>query len=68
MSYAERQYNKSVDDLILKASGEDLKRLQELDMKTQLQTNSFYDAYSTRNTKPKKHNIASTPHKKNKLK
>jgi len=68
MSQVEREYIKSVDDAILKASGEDLKKLQELDLKTQLHVNSFYDAYATQHDKPKQQKVASTTHKKNKLK
>jgi hypothetical protein len=68
MSQVEREYIKSVDDTILKASGEDLKKLQELDLETQLNGNSFYDAYATHHDKPKEQKVASTTHKKNKLK
>jgi len=46
MSTVEREFFKSVDDLILKASGKTLKKLQELDIKTQLHADTFYDAYS----------------------
>jgi len=35
---------KSIDELILNATPEDLKKLQELDMSTQLDGKSFYDA------------------------
>jgi hypothetical protein len=68
MSQVEREYIRSVDDAILKASGEELKKLQELDLKTQLHVNSFYDAYATQHDKPKQQKVASTTHKKNKLK
>jgi hypothetical protein len=69
MSQVEREYIKSVDDAILKASGDTLKKLQELDLKTQLRVNSFYDAYAVLHAKPKEQNIASTtPTKKNKVK
>ncbi len=54
MSIVEREYIKSVDDVILKASGKTLKKLQELDMKTQLQVDTFYDAYSSFHEAPKK--------------
>jgi len=54
MSTVEREYIKSVDDVILKASGKTLKKLQELDMKTQLDANTFYDAYSSFREEPKK--------------
>ena len=45
MSEIEREYMKNVDNTILNASGKILKKLQKLDRKTQLQTNTFYDAY-----------------------
>ncbi len=70
MSIVEREYIKSVDDVILKASGKTLKKLQELDMKTQLHANTFYDAYSSFHEVPKKEKIPSEtkPFRKNKLK
>ncbi len=69
MSQVEREFIKSVDDTILKASGKALKKLQELDLKTQLRVNSFYDAYATQRIESKQQNIASTiHHQKNKLK
>ena len=68
MSQVEREFIKSVDDAILKASGEDLKKLQELDLQTQLNGNSFYDAFAIQHDKPKQQKVASTTHKKNKLK
>ena len=60
MSTVEREYIKHVDEEILNASGESLKKLQELDMKTQLQENTFYDAYSSFNEEPIKEKIASS--------
>jgi hypothetical protein len=70
MSIVEREFFKSVDDVILNASGKTLKKLQELDMKTQLHTNTFYDAYSSFHEVPKKEKIlsATKPFRKNKLK
>ena len=67
MSSIEREYTKSIDEIILKASGETLKKLQELDIKTQLHANTFYDAYSIRE-EPKKEKIpsASKSSRKNK--
>ena len=59
MSEVEREYIKSVDDTILKASGKTLKKLQELDIETQLHSNSFYDAYATYK-EHKKENAPST--------
>jgi len=69
MSTVEREYIKSVDDVILKASGKTLKKLQELDMKTQLDANTFYDAYSSFREEPKKEKIpsATKSFRKNKL-
>jgi hypothetical protein len=67
MSIVEREYIKSVDDVIIKASGKTLKKLQELDMKTQLHANTFYDAYSSFHEVPKKEKIpsATKPFRKN---
>lgn len=59
MSEVEREYIKSVDDTILKASGKTLKKLQELDIQTQLHSNTFYDAFAT-HKKHKKENAPST--------
>ena len=69
MSTVERKFFKSVDDIILKASGKTLKKLQELDMKTQLHEDTFYDAYSSFHEYPKKEKIPSAikPFRKNKL-
>ncbi len=69
MSTVEREFFKSVDDVILKASGKTLKKLQELDMKTQLQVDTFYDEYSSFHEAPKKEKIhsATKPFRKNKL-
>jgi len=44
MSFQERQHMKSIDELILNATPQDLKKFQELDMLTQLDGKSFYDA------------------------
>jgi hypothetical protein len=59
MSTVEREYIKSVDEVILKASGKTLKKLQELDMKTQLHVNTFYDAYSSFHEASKQEKIPS---------
>ena len=59
MSTVEREYIKSVDETILRATGETLKKLQELDLKTQLHANTFYDAYSSYHEEPKKEKIPS---------
>jgi len=70
LSAVEREYIKSVDDIILKASGKTLKKLQELDMTTQLHAYTFYDAYSSFREEPKKEKIHSMTKlsRKNKLK
>jgi hypothetical protein len=60
MSHVEREYIKSVDEVILNASGTTLKKLQDLDMKTQLNVNTFYDAYSCYHEEPKKEKIRSS--------
>ena len=49
MSGIERKYQKDVDELILNASPEELKKIQEIDMNTQLSGNSFYDSLSNHN-------------------
>lgn len=46
LSQVERKFMKNVDDVILDASEKTLKKLQELDMKTQLSSITFYDAYA----------------------
>ncbi|MBI2006842.1 MAG: hypothetical protein Q8O65_03775 [Nitrosopumilaceae archaeon] len=46
MSEAERKYIKQVDEEILRASGESLQKLQEIDKSTQLNGHSFYDEYA----------------------
>lgn len=60
MSNVEREYIKSVDDVILKASGNSLKKLQELDVKTQLRATTFYDAYAVFHEESTKEKIPST--------
>ena len=54
MSDVERDFIKSVDKKILNASQEDLKKLQELDVKTQLEELTFYDAYVKSNNSGKR--------------
>ena len=67
MSTVEREYIRSVDEVILNASGKTLKKLQELDMKTQLHANTFYDAYSIFHEELKKEKIpSSTKHSRKK--
>jgi len=45
MSPAERRQLQKIDDLVLGASPEDLKKIQEIDHQTQLEGLSFYDVY-----------------------
>ena len=44
MTPEERKYAKQVDEKILNASGDELHRLQELDLQTQLNADNFYEA------------------------
>jgi len=46
MSLAERKYMKQLDEMILNASYNQLKKFQELDLKTQMNGSSFYDVFS----------------------
>ncbi len=45
MSPAERRHLQKLDDLVLDASLEDLKKIQEIDYQTQMEGLSFYDVY-----------------------
>ena len=45
MTPSERQRLQNLDDLVLNASYEDLKKIQEIDSKTQLEGVSLYDIY-----------------------
>ncbi len=45
MSPAERRHLQKIDDLVLDASPEDLKKIQEIDYQTQMEGLSFYDVY-----------------------
>ena len=45
MSPAERRHLQKLDDLVLDASPEDLKKIQEIDHQTQMEGLSFYDVY-----------------------
>jgi len=67
MSPEEREFIKSVDNVILSASAKTLKQLQELDVKTQLDGNSFYEEYATSLESKKEKPIFKTkPFSKNK--
>ncbi len=45
MSPAERKELQKLDDLVLDASPEELKKIQEIDHQTQMDGLSFYDVY-----------------------
>jgi len=45
MTPAERRHLQKLDDLILDASPEELKKIQEIDHQTQMEGLSFYDVY-----------------------
>ncbi len=45
MSPAERRHLQKIDDLVLDASPEDLKKIQEIDYQAQIEGLSFYDVY-----------------------
>ncbi len=45
MSPAERKHLQKLDDLVLDASTEELKKIQEIDHQTQMEGLSFYDVY-----------------------
>jgi len=67
MTLAERKYMKELDNLILTASDSQLKKLQELDLRTQLEGSNFYDIFSKHNKKLiRKSNALSIEKKKRK--
>lgn len=45
MSPAERKELQKLDNLVLDASSEELKKIQEIDHQTQMEGLSFYDVY-----------------------
>ncbi len=45
MSPSERRHLQKIDDLVLDASPEDLKKIQEIDHQTQMEGLSFYNVY-----------------------
>lgn len=51
MSLAERKFMKALDEMVLNASGSQLKKIQELDLKTQLEGSNFYDVFSKHDKK-----------------
>ncbi len=60
MFEAERQYMKAIDEKILSASGTELKRLQELDLSSQLDGTSFYEVYVSKKQNKEKENFPFT--------
>ncbi len=53
MSLAERDFIKRVDEAILKASPDELKKMQTLDLESQLKGGTFYDTLIKSNHKSK---------------
>lgn len=45
MNQAERELLEKLDQMVLDASDEDLKKIQEIDLQTQMNGMSFYDAF-----------------------
>ena len=45
MTPSERQLLEKLDNLILTASGDELRKIQEIDIQTQMNGMSFYDAF-----------------------
>ncbi len=45
MNPAERKLLDKLDNLVTKSSGEELKKIQEIDLLTQMDGESFYDVY-----------------------
>jgi hypothetical protein len=45
MNPSERQLLEKLDNLVLTASGDELRKIQEIDIKTQMNGMSFYDAF-----------------------
>ena len=59
MTDVERNFINEVDEKILTASKKSLKKLQELDIKTQLKEMTFYDAFANSNQANKKESESS---------
>ncbi len=51
MSLAERKFMKALDEMILNASESELKKIQELDLKTQMDGSNIYDIISRHDKK-----------------
>jgi hypothetical protein len=52
-----------IDEIVLLAQGKDLQKIQELDIKTQLRGNSFYDEYLSSHLVSSKTNQVKNYHK-----
>ncbi len=50
MNPAERKLLDKLDKLVTESSGEELKKIQEIDLRTQKDGQSFYDAYVNSST------------------
>ncbi len=59
MSDVERDFIKAVDEKILTASQKSLKKLQKLDIETQLNGMTFYDAFANSKHSDKKESAPS---------
>ncbi len=51
MSLAERKFMKALDEMILNAPESQLKKIQELDIETQMDGSNFYDVFSKHDKK-----------------
>ena len=60
MSGVEREFIAKVDEKILTASKKSLKKLQKLDIQTQLKEMTFYDAFANSHQAEKKESVSST--------
>ena len=45
MNSKERELLDKLDKMVMESSGDELKKIQEVDLETQLSGNSFYDEY-----------------------
>jgi len=59
MSDVEQDFIKAVDEKILNASQKSLKKLQKLDIETQLKELTFYDAFANSKQSDKKESVSS---------
>ena len=50
MTPSERQLLEKLDNLVLTASGDELRKIQEIDIQTQMNGLSFYDAFVNSNS------------------